>query len=592
MSKHSDITTYSTANGFPRYQIEIWHDELNKYQVIRGDNIYIVEQKALAKMHQWDDMWGKRETIEKNRLDKQKKVAEVEEKKKTALEQTEEAELELKLLTQILSHTLTIDDTVNWDSLKNFSDFPEAKPQEPTPPDKPILPEISKEPQETDSEYAPKFNIFDRLIKSRKELKIQEMNSKFLSEHKDWEENKTKSIEKHEADFMNWENKARDLALSYKNEINEWDIKKNKYIEKRDLDNASIDTKREKYLKGDPEAVLDYCDLVLSNSDYPDYFPQTFDLDYNPINKMLIVDYQLPPLTKIPSLKEVKYIQSRDEFDEKHISRTELNRIYDEILYQITLRSIHELFEADKANSLSIIVFNGFVKSIDPSIGKETNSCVLSVQTNKDEFLEINLENVDPKACFKKLKGVGSSKLHSITPIAPIVVMNKEDKRFIDSYDVTNKIEEGENIAAMDWEDFEHLVRELFEKEFAKGGGEVKVTRASRDGGIDAVVFDPDPLRGGKIVIQAKRYTNTVGVSAVRDLFGSVMNEGANKGILVSTADYGPDAYDFAKGKPLVLLNGGNLLHLLAKHGHKAKIDLKEAKQILAEKEDDKRLEL
>jgi restriction system protein len=61
------------------------------------------------------------------------------------------------------------------------------------------------------------------------------------------------------------------------------------------------------------------------------------------------------------------------------------------------------------------------------------------------------------------------------------------------------------------------------------------------------------------------------------------MNEGANKGILVTTSDYGPDAHQFAKDKPLVLLSGSNLLHLLQKHGHKAYIDLKEAKSILAE---------
>src|SRR5208337_4964154 len=141
------------------------------------------------------------------------------------------------------------------------------------------------------------------------------------------------------------------------------------------------------------------------------------------------------------------------------------------------------------------------------------------------------------------------------------------------------------NLAAMDWLDFENLIRELFEKEFSKNGGEVKITQASRDGGVDAIAFDPDPIRGGKIVIQAKRYTNTVGVSAVRDLYGTVVNEGATKGILVTTADYGPDAYEFAKNKPLTLMNGGNLLHLLEKHGHKANIDLKAAKKLLAEKE-------
>ena len=79
------------------------------------------------------------------------------------------------------------------------------------------------------------------------------------------------------------------------------------------------------------------------------------------------------------------------------------------------------------------------------------------------------------------------------------------------------------------------MVREIFELEFAQNGSEVRVTQASRDRGVDAVVFDPDPLRGGKIVIQAKRYTNTVPVSAIRDLYGTVINEGANSGIIITT---------------------------------------------------------
>ena len=98
---------------------------------------------------------------------------------------------------------------------------------------------------------------------------------------------------------------------------------------------------------------------------------------------------------------------------------------------------------------------------------------------------------------------------------------------------------------------------------------------------MDAIVFDPDPLRGGKIVIQAKRYTNTVDVSAVRDLYGAVINEGAVKGILVTTSHFGPDAYSFAKDKPLTLLNGNELLGLLEKHGYKFRINLAEAKALL-----------
>jgi restriction system protein len=146
---------------------------------------------------------------------------------------------------------------------------------------------------------------------------------------------------------------------------------------------------------------------------------------------------------------------------------------------------------------------------------------------------------------------------------------------------VMSGVEERTNLASMPWEDFEHLIRQLFETEFSENKTEVKVTRASADGGVDAVIFDPDPIHGGKIVVQAKRYTRTVGVSAVRDLYGTVMNEGATKGILVTTTDYGPDAYEFIKGKPLTLLNGGNLLSLLDKHGRRARIDVGEARRLL-----------
>jgi restriction system protein len=323
--------------------------------------------------------------------------------------------------------------------------------------------------------------------------------------------------------------------------------------------------------------------MVLNNSKYPESFPNNFEIEFNPENGILIIEYQLPSQKDIPAVKEVTYVASRKQLKEILIPESQMNKLYDNTIYKITLRTLHEISESDIVNAIDTISFNGWVKSINKATGKEENNCILSIQVKKTEFMNIDLSRADPKTCFKALKGVASSKLSTLTPIQPILQMNRYDKRFVDSYEFVNEIDTSTNLAAMDWYDFENLIRELFEKEFRPHGGEVKITQASRDGGVDAVAFDPDPMRGGKIVIQAKRYTNTVGVSAVRDLYGTVINEGATKGILVTTADYGSDAYNFAKDKPLTLLNGSNLLHLLEKHGHHAKIDLREAKRILNE---------
>ena len=72
------------------------------------------------------------------------------------------------------------------------------------------------------------------------------------------------------------------------------------------------------------------------------------------------------------------------------------------------------------------------------------------------------------------------------------------------------------------------------------------------------------------MVIQAKRYRHAVGVSAVRDLYGTMMNEGASKGLLVTTSGYGPDAFNFATDKPIELIDGGGLLYLFSEIGVEA----------------------
>src|SRR3546814_18783946 len=97
----------------------------------------------------------------------------------------------------------------------------------------------------------------------------------------------------------------------------------------------------------------------------------------------------------------------------------------------------------------------------------------------------------------------------------PVMELNKEDRRFIEARSTTDGLTEATNLASLDWGDFEHLVRELFEKEFAPRGGEVKINHDSAAGGVDAVAFDPDTITGGKILIPANRYTTTVRTTAV-----------------------------------------------------------------------------
>jgi len=552
---------------------EVRHKGLNKYRMIKGIDKHAVEQKAAAQKAVWDEMWGKKQEQEK----RNKKITD---KKQKAINLTRDAEEAIKNLDLILLRCLDVKNIINWETLKDSSQFSESKPIKRNVEKRPvkIMPEeINKE----DLKYRPKPSILDIILPSIKMKKVKRSEELFKNDYDDWERNVNiikKINEENDSIYMEeLANSERD----YIKQFTDWESRRINFLANQEEKNNALERRKLAYFEKTREGIVDYLEMVLANSVYPDSFPQEFKVDFLQTG-IAVVDYWLPSLSNVSTLKEVKYIQSKNELREVHMAESVRVKLFDDLVYKIALRTIYELFSSDLSEAILSVVFNGWVCSVNKATGQEGNSCIISIQTNKKEFMSINLRLVDPKECFKKLKGIGSSKLHSMTAIAPILTLNKEDPRFIDPYDVANTLEDTYNLAAMDWQDFEQLIREIFEKEFNQNGGEVKITRASRDGGVDAVAFDPDPLRGGKIIIQAKRYTNVVGVSAVRDLYGTVVNEGAIKGILVSTADYGPDAYSFAKDKPLTLLNGSNLLHLLEKHGHKAKIDLKEAKLLLA----------
>jgi restriction system protein len=589
-----------------RYSYNVSHNGLGKFRVISGTDELFVKTKAQALVETWNGEYERK-------LEKEKAKEEQENNRQAAEDLTDEATEALEQVADILHNGLSEDHEVDWENLKCLDSYPKPKPAQPEhlksprepqlddgKPTPPVYLEYPAEPTGKDEILGPPTHEGFCWGRPRSHANWVEEVKRIEAENQRLYDESVAAIERwnspqrqieHEQALARWEEAVQEIEAEnqrrrneYTNAMEAWNKEAVEHLQKRDHENAAIDNRKAQYESLVPDAVSDYCELVLSASEYPDSFPKEFELEYISGTKILVVDYSLPAPEHLPRVKEVKYVKAKVDMVEVFLSETELNRIYDCVLYQICLRTIYELFDADVTNALSAVVFNGWVKSIDKATGKEVNGCVISVQTTKEEFQKIELANVDPKACFKTLKGIGSSKLHSLTPIAPILKINREDKRFVASYAVAGQLDERSNLAAMDWEDFEHLIRELFEKEFSNPGCEVRVTQASRDGGVDSVVLDSDPIHGGKTVIQAKRYTNTVGVAAVRELWGTVLNEGAMKGILVTTADYGPDAYEFAKGKPLVLLNGANLLHLLEKHGHKAKIDIPEAKRILGEK--------
>lgn len=111
----------------------------------------------------------------------------------------------------------------------------------------------------------------------------------------------------------------------------------------------------------------------------------------------------------------------------------------------------------------------------------------------------------------------------------------------------------------MDWKKFEFLCEELFR---ARGWKTKCSSKEGADGGVDVWA----ERKGEKALIQCKRYKNTsVGVKVVRELYGLMIAEGAQSGYVVTTSRFTKEAFRFAKGKRISLIDGKQLAEISKK---------------------------
>lgn len=121
---------------------------------------------------------------------------------------------------------------------------------------------------------------------------------------------------------------------------------------------------------------------------------------------------------------------------------------------------------------------------------------------------------------------------------------------------------------------FERLVTKLI---LSLGYGDLsqtsgEVTKKSGDGGIDGIVR-LDRLGLDSVYIQAKRYKPDakVGEPEIRDFVGSLMHNGANKGVFITTARFSRSAHEYAadmrsSNLNVVLIDGMILTKLMIEH--------------------------
>lgn len=111
----------------------------------------------------------------------------------------------------------------------------------------------------------------------------------------------------------------------------------------------------------------------------------------------------------------------------------------------------------------------------------------------------------------------------------------------------------------MDGIEFEEFTAQFFRAR----GYSTEMTKVSGDHGIDLFAKKGQELLG----IQCKRWTKPVGEPIIRDFYGALMNSRAKKGVVIATAGFTSQAIDFARGKPIGLIDLDRFIELIVAQG-------------------------
>ena len=355
----SSVTRRVTPSGrVSGFQVEVWHDGLNEHRVLFDQDPGVLENKVEAHLARWDEKYGRQ-------LEREGRAAAQEAGRSAAETETDEAQEALRECREVLRHTLIVDDRVDWESLKNHAPFSRkprgtrgivydgqsGAPGSFTPADRPAG---NRAPQFS----PPHLGLFDRIFSKRGERKEDAARQDFERKRQARQEASDK------ADQVDAQRKQ-----ILESEQQDWKQAQSEHQGKQDAANAKVDALRHSYENWDWQdgsPIEAHTEIVLESSDYPDWMNIDFEVGFSSETKTLVVEYRLPLAEVLPTVKSVTYVQSRGELKRAEISARDKNALYEDLLHQIALRTIHEVYEADEIGAIEAVVFNGWIDSVDP----------------------------------------------------------------------------------------------------------------------------------------------------------------------------------------------------------------------------------
>jgi restriction system protein len=163
-------------------------------------------------------------------------------------------------------------------------------------------------------------------------------------------------------------------------------------------------------------AIQEYVTIVLSSSVYPDAFPVDHDHDFDLTTRELRLSVTVPPPSAVPSVKEYRYVKTRDEIISTALPVKAQKGRYAGAVTQVAVRTLHEIFEADRGGKIHSIALKVETSMLSPATGLRESVPLVVVAADRETFSRFDLTNVVPVATLEHLGAAVSRAPFDLTP--------------------------------------------------------------------------------------------------------------------------------------------------------------------------------
>lgn len=306
-------------------------------------------------------------------------------------------------LDMLLAATLEVDDFVDLESFRTVLEhppFPRPDLLDPLPPPSPVIP--PPEPQWVEPD--PPKGLGGMIGgKKRHEEARQRAWAAHAAAHQAWQAHvaqvPTLQLQQMQAHQAADAERQAHLSAARQSYDAECDTRQ----AAADDSNAALDEMIAGLEVGTESAVQDYVAIVLGNSVYPDGFDVQHAFEFDAELRELTLMVTIPGPEGVPTTKTFKFTKSTDEITATDLPQKTQKDRYASIVHQVALRTLHEVFEADRRGLIQTLSLTVIAESLDPAVGQMKATPLAAVAVDRAQFEAIELANVVPQAALDHL---------------------------------------------------------------------------------------------------------------------------------------------------------------------------------------------